>query len=633
VFTLPQGDYRFRADKDGGQYWSGESNHCAVPGCTVVTVTVGSQALLLPGSQRRPAGLAALTPVRSPAPATQSGEPITVTRAITYTYDPLNRLTGAYYSTGESFEYAYSAVGNRTAMTATQGVAGATVTTYTYDSANRLTSVDGVTYTWDARGNLTNDGVFTYTYNSAGRMVRAESVTLTLLYTYTAGGLRVAQSVGVEQSVFVWDWANPTTSGGVPELLLHSPSSHSPSSYLVGHETLGQWDGATWTYYLPDAGCGLPQHGSIRQTVNGAGAVVSAREWDPYGVEVGAAQGAPQAGPGYTGEWFDGDAGLVYLRARWYDSEVGRFTQRDVWRGNTRQPLTMNPYLYALANPVRFSDPSGYQSESEKFYIRLLYNWYIESTAERLNVRSLTNMSNDAFATMIAAKILVEDATIYADRQPAGVLRELATMPVTILRPWLRDLLEREVFGGEISWGPANLPLPFVMQNLEWWEIAYSALGLNSEDVHTYYYDARERGWFLRWLVGNEENQLVFELQTGEGTANQMALAILRTSWRIKEYYQRRHLASGGCEPIPDLSAYMIAMGIRNYQYPDDFIFELDNWETQGMPWDWVEAMGGTAEALGFSLIRGDQVASGTCYDYLPYTVEEKEKLESIPHE
>jgi hypothetical protein len=34
-------------------------------------------------------------------------------------------------------------------------------TTYTYDAANRLTSVGGVPYTWDARGNLIGNGVFT----------------------------------------------------------------------------------------------------------------------------------------------------------------------------------------------------------------------------------------------------------------------------------------------------------------------------------------------------------------------------------------------------------------------------------------------------------------------------------------
>jgi hypothetical protein len=48
TFTLPEGDYRFRADKDGTQYWSSATNHCTVPGCTAVTITVGSQAMGTP---------------------------------------------------------------------------------------------------------------------------------------------------------------------------------------------------------------------------------------------------------------------------------------------------------------------------------------------------------------------------------------------------------------------------------------------------------------------------------------------------------------------------------------------------------------------------------------------------------
>jgi RHS repeat-associated protein len=39
---LPQGDYRFRSNLNGTQFWSEESSHCALPGCesTAVTVTI-----------------------------------------------------------------------------------------------------------------------------------------------------------------------------------------------------------------------------------------------------------------------------------------------------------------------------------------------------------------------------------------------------------------------------------------------------------------------------------------------------------------------------------------------------------------------------------------------------------------
>ncbi len=108
----------------------------------------------------------------------------------------------------------------------------------------------------------------------------------------------------------------------VPELLRQGQTR-----YLVGHDTLGWNDGAGWTYPLPDA------LGSVRQETDTAGAVVRAREWTPFGVALAlsGAEGAGEspAGLGYTGEWWDADVGLEYLRARWYQPGTGRFTCPD----------------------------------------------------------------------------------------------------------------------------------------------------------------------------------------------------------------------------------------------------------------------------------------------------------------
>ncbi|MEJ5312591.1 MAG: RHS repeat-associated core domain-containing protein [Anaerolineae bacterium] len=261
-----------------------------------------------------------------------------VTRGISYTYDSLYRLTAADYSTGEYYAYQYDPVGNREVMTDTA------VHTYVYDAANRLTNADGVVHTWDNRGNLLADGTFTYTYSAAGRMVRAENLTATLVYTYNADGLRVAQaqSVSSVQSVdtFTWDWATP-----VPEML-----SDGESLYLIGYDTLGWQNGVTWTFVLPDA------LGSVRQETDGAGVVTATREWSPYGEELGGAQG----GVGFTGEWFDANVGLTYLRARWYDGTTGRFTQVDPWEGDKLHPFTQQPYIYALADPINKLDPTGH---------------------------------------------------------------------------------------------------------------------------------------------------------------------------------------------------------------------------------------------------------------------------------
>jgi hypothetical protein len=40
IFTLPQGNYRFRADLNGTKFWSGSENTCAIPGCLIDNVVV-----------------------------------------------------------------------------------------------------------------------------------------------------------------------------------------------------------------------------------------------------------------------------------------------------------------------------------------------------------------------------------------------------------------------------------------------------------------------------------------------------------------------------------------------------------------------------------------------------------------
>ena len=40
IFTLPLGDYRFRSDLNGTQFWSGETDHCSLPGREAATVVV-----------------------------------------------------------------------------------------------------------------------------------------------------------------------------------------------------------------------------------------------------------------------------------------------------------------------------------------------------------------------------------------------------------------------------------------------------------------------------------------------------------------------------------------------------------------------------------------------------------------
>jgi RHS repeat-associated protein len=61
----------------------------------------------------------------------------------------------------------------------------------------------------------------------------------------------------------------------------------------------------------------------------------------------------------FTGEQYDSNLGDYYLRARYYDTDSGRFTRRDSYEGEISNPLTLHKYLYAHGNPASFTDPSG----------------------------------------------------------------------------------------------------------------------------------------------------------------------------------------------------------------------------------------------------------------------------------
>jgi RHS repeat-associated protein len=175
-------------------------------------------------------------------------------------------------------------------------------------------------------------------------MVQAESVTTTLVYTYTADGLRVAQSVDGDVTTFAWDLAAP-----LAQVLATSDSVLN----VYGLTRIGEERNGKWSYLLGD------ELGSVRQWADDGGYVTYAGGYTPFGKDLWQ-EGSTNSAWGYTGEWQDSNVGMVYLRARWYAPEAGRFAQRDLWEGNYRQPLTKNPYLYALANPVRYVDSTGY---------------------------------------------------------------------------------------------------------------------------------------------------------------------------------------------------------------------------------------------------------------------------------
>jgi len=106
----------------------------------------------------------------------------------------------------------------------------------------------------------------------------------------------------------------------------------------------------TITYYYTS-----PQ-GTVLAKADASGNILSNADYRPYGTQ---ALGTPEQGPGYTGHVNDVDSGLVYMQARYYDPNVGRFLSADPLKALRRSPGHTTRYGYANDNPYRFIDPDG----------------------------------------------------------------------------------------------------------------------------------------------------------------------------------------------------------------------------------------------------------------------------------
>lgn len=127
-------------------------------------------------------------------------------------------------------------------------------------------------------------------------------------------------------------------------MLVESTSTES-TLYVYGLHRLAQVSEGDTEWFLGDA------LGSVRQLVGDDGDVILARDYTPYGQPL-SESGTGSSKYAFTGEQWDSDIALLFLRARHYRPEVGLFLSRD--------PVNQNhPYLYVKANPINLIDPTG----------------------------------------------------------------------------------------------------------------------------------------------------------------------------------------------------------------------------------------------------------------------------------
>ena len=336
-------------------------------------------------------------------------------KTVTYSYDPLARLSGSgidgvlsssytYESPGEGkttplvssvttngkeTEYTYDAFGN--ILTITED--GVLQHSYTYDARNQLvgetSGTDSYVYSYDAGGNLVSvqkngEVIKSYTYGDAswkdlltafnGQSITYDAIGNPLSYRGMtlswAGGRRLA-SVSKEglSASYVYNSdgirTQKTVNGVTTNYYLDGSSvlrqvtgNDVLEFFYDANGVLGFYYNNTPHYYLKNL------QGDIVGILDANGTQVVSYTYDAWGAPLSvtgtAADTIGQLNPfRYRSYYYDNETGLYYLNSRYYDPETGRFLNADGCVQTGQGILDKNMFAYCLNNPIILCDSTG----------------------------------------------------------------------------------------------------------------------------------------------------------------------------------------------------------------------------------------------------------------------------------
>jgi RHS repeat-associated protein len=263
-----------------------------------------------------------------------------------------------------------------------------------------LLSRNGQSYTNDPNGNTLSGGGRTMTWDSQNRMASCIAGTganqKTSNFAYGTDGLRrrmqVVSSTGSYTTDYVLDGQNvvqelTTTSANVNPILtatyLQGPSG--PMYKRPANSVDVRW-------YVYDGG------GNVTGEVDPLGNLTSSKKHDVYGATRSSSGTAisKHGWQGGVGHQSDEETGLVYMRARYYAPELGRFQSEDP-KGDG-----LNWFIYCKNSPVDRTDMNG--AEDLPYRQTAAFAWGMILTLATLIVYGLSKI--EGWKTAVAVKLM-----------------------------------------------------------------------------------------------------------------------------------------------------------------------------------------------------------------------------------
>ncbi len=327
---------------------AGRIKTATYPGGLVVTYTYDSKTGLLTQVSD------SLTKTQIDFTYDKDRRPIGIARSnkvhTTLTWDKAGRLVGVKDSNIVDAQYTLDAVGQVTGAKITAPLASTPVgqiSNLSYDAASQISS-NG--YKYDARGRLTQSPANKFAWDGASRLIGVDATKL----EYDAFGNVIARNDGKATTRYAYNFAL-----GLAPLVAETNAAASVRYYV--------WTPGGKLLYAIDAADGnkvahyhFDRIGSTLALTDASGAVTDAYAYDPFGAMVGHTGKSAQPFT-FVGGWGvrQENATLYQMRARYYDATTQRFLSRDPIWPQIDDPLQLNPYAYAYANPLQYVDVDG----------------------------------------------------------------------------------------------------------------------------------------------------------------------------------------------------------------------------------------------------------------------------------
>ncbi|WP_181408443.1 RHS repeat-associated core domain-containing protein [Schumannella sp. 10F1B-5-1] len=287
-----------------------------------------------------------------------------------YSYDTAGRLTGAAQSGGSgpnsTYAYTYDARGNR--LTAVVSGASPSSQTFTVNAANQITSTG---YSYDGTGNLTADTGGSYAYNGAEQMTTVTQASASYTYKYAGASQNevIQQDKAGASYKLVYGRTAATGEPVVEQVKVGSDTAYIENDPVTGQPLLLQASSGVQSLYVY-SGTGSPVAALTDYSY-----AAYAYKFDPYGVPTVTTN---TGGNGYVQNPFvfsggiqDRATGWIHYGARWYNPNVGRWTQQDTLDAPL-EPANANRYAYAGGDPINAIDPTGNITQSQACSLTLV---------------------------------------------------------------------------------------------------------------------------------------------------------------------------------------------------------------------------------------------------------------------